>query len=579
MAQTIEVPVRDGGITRNDSDLQPRDAGASTRRAPTWAIALGLTSMVILALFFRLYRLDTFLHWAFGDEMAYGLEGKRVTRGDYTGLFAYTWDQAPATYAYILSFVQQLFGVSLHNDRIVSVVLGTLTVPLAALCARELEISWTGSLLAAGLLAVSHWHTHFSRMTLPAAPTAFVLLLALYSSMIAFRRGHWWLFVIAGALCGFAPYMFLSNRILVPILVLWLVYLGLFHRVWVRQSWRKILLFAGALTLMVLPLAIFWLHNPDEFMGPERHVGVMYHVDYWANQHPGAATAFWNILIHQLPLAAGMFTIYGGPYIPWDGAYTPAMDPVTGWLLVPAVAYALYHWRRPLVALVLIWFATIWFFGVVLTIDAPQLEHAVGLIAAVFVLIALLCDAVGVAIVRRTRRLALYAGLAALLVLVSGALNYNVFFNVWGSQLAGSDGFAWQWYDAGNYVARHRTPQGTALYAGPYPDEFFRFLSPQAREFPADGLPFRPASLYLVVPGSITTPAAVAAHVPGARQEKVYDVDGDLAFTAILPPGSNANRSITGASRTTSAYKAPGARDRIVGVCVTHCTPLHRVKQ
>ncbi len=543
MAQTIEVPVWDAETVRSESGLQPRDTGASTRRAPTWAIALGLTGVVILALFFRLYRLDTFLHWAFGDEMAYGLEGEHVTRGDYTGLFAYTWDQAPATYAYILSVVQQLFGVSLHNERVVSVVLGTLTVPLTALCARELEISWTGSLLAAGLLAVSHWHTHFSRMVVSTAPSAFVLLLALYSVVVAVRRGRWLLFVIAGALCGFAPYMFISNRIIVPILVLWLAYLTIFHRTWVRTSWRHITLCAAAFVLVLLPLGIFWLQNPDWLIGPERHVGIMYHIADWANQHPGASTAFWNILIQQLPLAAGMFTIYGGPYVPWGGAYTPAMDPVTGWLLVPAVAYALYHWRRPLVALALIWFATIWFFGVVLTINAPQLEHAVGLIPAVFVLIALVCDAVGVVIVRRTRRLALYAGLAALLVLVSGALNYNVFFNVWGGQLAGSNGFAWQWYDAGNYVARHRTPRGTALYASPYPDEFFRFLSPQAREFPADGLPFRPASLYLVMPGSLTTPAAVAAHVPGARQEKVYDVDGDLTFTAVLPPTANARKN------------------------------------
>jgi len=78
---------------------------------------------------------------------------------------------------------------------------------------------------------------------------------------------------------------------------------------------------------------------------------------------------------------------------------------------------------------------------------------------------------------------------------------------------------------------------------GPYPDEFFRFLSPQAREFSADGLPFRPASLYLVMPGSITTPATVAAHVPGARLQEIYDVDGGLAFTAVLPPTTKASKN------------------------------------
>lgn len=507
----------------------------------TWAIALGLAAAMSVALFFRLYHLDTFLHWAFGDEMSYGVEGQRVVHGDYTGLFAFTWDQAPATYAYVLAFWQQLFGATLHADRMFSVVFGVLSVPLVALCARELRISWTGALLAAGLLAVSHWHAYFSRMTLPAVFTAFVLLLAFYSLMVAFRRERWWLLILSGALCGFAPYVFISNRIIVPILALWLVYLTLFHFAWVRRSWRKILLFASTLTVVVLPLALFWLHNPDWFLGPERHVGIMYHVAYWASQHPGQSTAAWNILLHQLALAAGMFAVYGGPYPPWGGTYAPAMDPVTGWLLVPAIVYALYRWRQPLVALVLIWFAAIWFFGVVLTIDAPQMEHAVELIAAAFLLIALLCDDLGTLISRRAGRPALYGALALALVLISGVLNYNVFFNVWGSELAGSNGFAWQWYDAGRFVSQYDTPRGTAIYAANYPDEFFRFLAPQAHEFSAEGLPFRAASLYIVVPGSATTPAAVAAHVPGARIEAVHDADGDLAFTAILPSGLRAN--------------------------------------
>lgn len=288
------------------------------------------------------------------------------------------------------------------------------------------------------------------------------------------------------------------------------------------------------MTLVVLPLALFWLHDPNWFLNPERRVGVFSNVDAWASQNPGQPVTFWNILLHQLWLATGMFTIYDGPFIPFGDMYAPALDQLTGWILFPAIGYALYRERRPLVALTLIWFFAIWFTGVVLSHDAPQLEHAVGLIPTVFVLIALLCDHLGAAIIRRTRRPTLYAGLTGLLALVSGVLNYNVFFNVWGGQLAGSKGFAWQIYDAATYVARHNTPHGTAIYAQSYPDEFFRFLSPHAGEFPATGvLPH--ASLYIVMPDSPIPVDAVSSHLPGARLERVYDVDGDLAFTALIP--------------------------------------------
>ncbi len=138
-------------------------------------------------------------------------------------------------------------------------------------------------------------------------------------------------------------------------------------------------------------------------MGPERHVGIIYNLSYWAGQHPGQSTAMWNILRHQIPLALGMFVVNGGPYPPWGGTFAPAMDQVTGWLFFAAFIYGLFCWRRPLVALVLIWASLIWFFGVVMTIDAPQMEHAVGMIPAIFLLIAFLFD-VGACLLTRKNR-------------------------------------------------------------------------------------------------------------------------------------------------------------------------------
>jgi 4-amino-4-deoxy-L-arabinose transferase-like glycosyltransferase len=503
---------------------------------PGWAVAVGMVGVIGVALFFRLYRLDTFLHWAFGDEMTYGLEGQKALHGQYTSLFSYTWDAAAATYPYLLAMFQNLFGPSLHTGRMVSVLFGTLTVPLVALCARELGVTWIGSLLAAGLVAVSHWHDHFSRMMLPAVTTAFFLLLAMYTMMVAFRRGRRWLFLIAGSACGVAPYWFLSNRILGPILVLWLAYLLVFHFAWVRRQLWNIVLFAVTCTVVALPLALFWLRDTNRFMAPEHHVGVVYNLSYWSGRHPGESTAVWNVLWHQLQAGAGMFVVNGGPYVPWGGTYAPAMDTVTGWLLFPSLAYALLHWRQPLVALVLIWSAAVWFTGVVLTIDAPQMEHAVGAIPAIFLLIAFLADAVGRLLVRVSARPTLYAALAAVLLLISGMLNVHAYFQIWGPQLAGADGFAWQFYDAANYIDKHATPNGTAIYSWGYPDEFFRFLSPHAREFPGDPHSFREASVYIVIAGDQTTPAEVAAHVPGAQVQPVRDIDGDLAFTAIFPP-------------------------------------------
>lgn len=501
-----------------------------------WYIAAGLTAVITIALFFRLYQLDTFLHWAFGDELTYGIEAQKVRHGTYSSLFTYTWDQAAATYPYLVALFQQLFGESLHSGRLVSVVFGTLTVPLVALCARELDISWTNSLLASALVAVSHWHVHFSRMAVSTVVDAFFLLLAIYTLMLTYRRGQWWLFTVSGAACGLAPYWFIPNRILGILLIFWFAYLAVVQPSWVRQNWWKIAVFIVSCLVVVSPLAGFWIHDTDWFMGPEHHVGIVYNVSYWAGQHPGESTAAWNIVWHQLPLALGMFVVNGGPYTPWGGTFAPAMDVVTGWLLFPSIAFALLRWRNPLVALTLIWLFCIWIFGVVLTLDAPQMEHAVGAIPALFLLIALFLDACARLLARKARYTLLYPAIAAMLVLASGVLNYQAYFQTWEKQLAGKDGFSWQFYDAAIYVGRHDTPKGTAIYSWDYPGEFFHFLSPRAHDFLGDPKNFRPASLYIVIAGASIRPDQIASRVLGARQETVRDVDGDLAFTAILPP-------------------------------------------
>ncbi len=96
--------------------------GIALRSWNRWIVGVAMVLILGVALFFRLYHLDTFLHWAFGDEMTYGLEGRNVVQGRYSSLFAYTWDGAPATYAYILAIAQQIFGATLHTGRMVSVV-------------------------------------------------------------------------------------------------------------------------------------------------------------------------------------------------------------------------------------------------------------------------------------------------------------------------------------------------------------------------------------------------------------------------------------------------------------------------
>lgn len=229
---------------------------------------------------------------------------------------------------------------------------GIVTVPLTYLLGRELYGSRVG-LLAAFLLAISHWHVTISRVGLRfpftaafAAPALFFLFRALRGN----RRNDW---LAAGAFLGIGLHTYTAMRV-VPLLFLLLIASALgadvFRHLMRKRSrqgsqpappltltgrfWRNSAA-GGSLSLLIfLPLLRYMLEYPESFW---------YRAASRAQKGSMALPEIWRLFWHNTKNALLMFN-YRGDVVPVNTVPEAAvLGPVTGGLFVLGVCWVL--WR------------------------------------------------------------------------------------------------------------------------------------------------------------------------------------------------------------------------------------------
>jgi dolichyl-phosphate-mannose--protein O-mannosyl transferase len=102
---------------------------------------------------------------------------------------------------------RQYEGVVFYPLREISAIFGTITVPLVYSTARQLDISWVGSILAACLYCFDNLNIIESRLILMDSQIMFYLVLSLYCTLKLWKtrpntlRRYMWI-VVTGFVCG-----------------------------------------------------------------------------------------------------------------------------------------------------------------------------------------------------------------------------------------------------------------------------------------------------------------------------------------------------------------------------------------
>lgn len=267
----------------------PHPSGAGLQRG-SWSVrvtlpTLALCAIVLLAVFFLFYRLDTTPGEMTSDHSEKLLDVHDVLSGTHrvffprnTGREGFQFYLAAATIELLdlpLGFMALKLGTA---------AFGVLAIPWVYLLGRELAGRPAG-LIAAGLASVSLWHAAISRMGLRYPFTAAFSAAALYFLLRAFRRNRRNDWLLCGLVTGIGLHTYSPIRVL-PLLLVALVAIKLAYDLAAvrrarsappmegevgestsldRRFWVNAVLAACLAFLVFLPLGRYAVDHPQAF--------------------------------------------------------------------------------------------------------------------------------------------------------------------------------------------------------------------------------------------------------------------------------------------------------------------------
>ncbi len=330
-----------------------------------------LTAILLLAAFFRLYRLPT---------MPWGLSQDEVVNADIS-LNVLTEGGAPflsggfghePLFHYLQGVTLTLFGDNVIGIRMPAVMVGTLLVAAGYTLMRRMWGPVAAIATAVGL-SVSWWPVIFSRIGIRAI--TFPLLLTL--AIISLRRGltlrRRALVILAGLLFGLTLYTYTSARVVPALALAWLMHATIFHRTGLQRH-RKALLGAALVAIVVVaPLVLYLSAHPE--------------IQERVRQLQGPLTALrqgvpgplaWSVLD-----TLTMFSRNGEGRWTYGIPGRPILDVLSGALFYLGLIRCALHVRRPACGLLGPWLL-IALAPSMVTPDAPSSIRAIGALPAAY---------------------------------------------------------------------------------------------------------------------------------------------------------------------------------------------------
>ncbi len=437
--------------------------------------AVGLAAVVILAAFFRLFRLDSIPPGLFPDEAMNGNDALASLR---TGVFPVFYEGnngREGLLVWIMALAFRLLGPSIWSLRLPSALIGVLTVVAVYSLGRELH-GRRVALWAAFLLCSLFWHVNLSRMGLRAILVPLVMSLGFAVLWRALRTGSTGAFLLAGVLFGAGVYTYIAFRAALLLLGIFLLFAAYGMRPTARGTggweasegatrWKLGGLIAAA-ALVALPLTLYFAGNPEALVKRARRVSVFVAED-------PARVAAQNTL-----KTLGMFFVRGDRNVRHNHPGAPMLPVTVSPLFALGLARALREatagGRRsgppsgsspPLsprgTALFLLgWLGIMMLPAVLAARGAPHALRSLGMLPAVLLLAARGADTALVLIGRLGKSLTLAFGLC--LVAATTLTSYRSYFVTWAEDPAVKAAFRQDLVSMASYL--QSLPGGTRSY-------------------------------------------------------------------------------------------------------------------
>ena len=377
--------------------------GRVTTGSPTSSIMLLASQMerilpatvLVVAVFLRLYSLDTIPTGLLTDEAFNGLDALRILDGERP-IFLADNNGREALFVYFQAISIAFLGQSALALRVVSAILGILTVVIAYFLAKRM-FGPRVALLASCWVTLSLYHLIFSRTAWRTIALPLFLAIGFYClwrglhaaksqartrhvpALLSLRPAIW--FALGGISIGLSLYTYSTARFAPLVIVMLALYLAILHRDLFRTALPGFILALGLTTLVFLPQGLFFLSHPESFVERAREVTI-FNPDL-QDGNPSQA------LIDSALRTLGMFAIKGDAVVDKNIPGRPLLDPLSALFMLMGIALALRRFRHPAYGFLIIWLAVMFAPSFAAVSGTPNYLRITGMIPALFILPAL----------------------------------------------------------------------------------------------------------------------------------------------------------------------------------------------
>ncbi len=313
-----------------------------------------IAGLIVLAFLLRWVLLDRMPPGWRDDELINSLViSQKVIDGDWAVYYADASGHE-ALYHVLNAFFLWVFGPGMAGIRLLSAILGTLTVPLTYLVGRKF-FKWPVGLVAALGLNLSFWSLMYSRIGLRHILLPPLVLAAFYffwrgmeTNDLRFKIKDWHInhqssiinYLLSAVFTALGFYTYFAGRGVPLILLAFMAYVWLVDRDRFRQHWRGWAVMLGVMALLAVPLLVTLGRQPES----EARVAEL------AVPLVEARAGNFEPLLTHVRVTLSMFHSTGDDEWLYNIPNRPIFGPIGAIFFWSGVAIALWYALAPLVS-------------------------------------------------------------------------------------------------------------------------------------------------------------------------------------------------------------------------------------
>lgn len=349
-------------------------------------------AIITLGGFLRFYRITEIPLGLYPDEAMNGSNAQESLSTGHFRVFYPENNGREGLFINMQAISVAAFGPTPWALRIVSAIIGTLTILGIYLVTKELLASHAAALLASLFLATSYWHLNFSRIGFRAIMLPMMATFGIYFLFKGLRRGKPSDLILAGLFTGLGLYTYIAFRFMVFVFAVPIVAALIKWRRERKQKTDKsihcipcsVALYIFVAFIAIIPIGLYFVQHPQDFLNRAGEVSV------FASASPLKSFA------KSAGLTLQMFFYKGDGNWRHNLAYAPQLHPLVALFFIIGIATLIRTFKnyRLSAIILLVWFVAM-LLPVALTREGlPHALRAIGMLPPVIILAAFGADTV-----------------------------------------------------------------------------------------------------------------------------------------------------------------------------------------